>query len=132
MSEENNEATPQVQHAENVLAEVNKRLDGHRHVTEEEIHKMRQELQQALADLGTKDKQEKDEIRQALAEIKEYHDKLKKDEEEKQRVHESSTTIVVPPSNIPPSSQEGAHGGGSESASPVDGGKRRGSWRHLW
>lgn len=130
MSED--ETTPQVEHAEKLLAEVNKKLDGHRHMTDEQLHKTKQELQDAIAELGTRDKQEKEELRQAIASINEFIEKQRKDAEEKDKVHETSTTIVIPPSDIPPANPQHHDAGGGEPVGPGAGDKRRGGWRHIW
>lgn len=82
----------------------------------------------------TADKQEKEELRQALAQANEWIAEQKKAQEERQKARDTESTIVVPPERVlagqPP--QDERMKPGDEHHADGDQSRRKGGWKRIW
>jgi seryl-tRNA synthetase len=97
-------------------------------MTSEELAKHKRELQDELERLGNSHKQEQDEIKEQIKELKEWQTKQLKAEADKDAHHSSKTTMVVPPDDVTP--KPAPDNIPTTSATPES--KKKGGWRSIW
>lgn len=102
-------------------------LQGHKHLTEEQLHKLRQEIQDSMAEARRADAEDREQLKAQLKEVNDFITQEKKAREERDKVKGSSSTMVVPPDDItppPPPADDPA-------ASEPEHTHRRG-WKRYW
>ena len=72
------------------------------HLTPRHLADLERKLRDEIAELHAGDKEEREALKQELAELREFKDKQEKANADRDRVKESQSTMVLPPTDIPP------------------------------
>lgn len=125
-----NDDTPTQSDGEKVLHKFDDLFHGHKQATQDELAKMRRELEKVLSEGQDETKKTVNELKDALSSVTEFIEGEKKARSQKDKAKESESTIVVPPNDVTPPQPQGEPE--EQSFNPSDEGGKKGGWRKFW